>query len=318
MKLTENDVTPYELFKNRRKIIQGIGASSIAGFMPNLGNAQIDETTATDNSPELSFTKNENYVVDEASNSFEEISSYNNFYEFSLDKKAPARLAQNLVTSPWTLTIDGECENPMVIDVEDLIKKHTVEQRIYRFRCVEAWSMVIPWLGISLADIIKEAKPTSKAKHVAFETLHDPEQMPEQQPSLFGSNIEWPYREGLRIDEAVNPLSLLSVGLYDKLLPNQNGAPIRLVVPWKYGFKSIKSIVKITFTEQQPYATWNALAPHEYGYYANVNPNVSHPRWSQARERRVGEIFKRPTLMFNGYENEVADMYKDMDLNKFI
>lgn len=316
--LTENDVTDEALFKNRRKIIAsasigaGLGLSGLGISKSSLG--QTDDETAANDLQALNFTKNAQFHVDEPLNSFRDISSYNNFYEFSLDKRDPAILAQNLKTSPWTVTIDGECDNPMTIDVDDIINKYPLEERIYRFRCVEAWSMVIPWVGFPLKALIDSVKPNSKAKYIAFETLYDPNQMPEQRPSLFGSSIDWPYREGLRIDEAVHPLTLMTVGLYGKRLPNQNGAPLRLVVPWKYGFKSIKSIVRITLTEEQPATSWNLLGPQEYGFYANVNPNVDHPRWSQAKERRIGEILKRKTLMFNGYEDEVASLYDGMDL----
>ena len=253
------------------------------------------------------------YVLDEEKTLFKDITRYNNFYEFSTDKEGPALLAQNFKTDPWTLRIDGEVKNPASYQLEDFVKPYALEERIYRLRCVEAWSMVIPWVGFSFADVMKKVEPTSKAKYVEFTTLYDPAQMPGQKRRV----LTWPYVEGLRIDEAAHPLTLLSVGLYGKMLPNQNGAPIRLVVPWKYGFKNIKSIVRIRFTEKQPKTTWNIAGPREYGFYANVNPNVDHPRWSQARERRIGDFFKRKTLLFNGYADEVASMYRKMDLNKF-
>ena len=253
------------------------------------------------------------YILDEEKTPYKDVTGYNNFYEFSTDKEGPARLAKNFKTDPWTLRVDGEVKNPATYQLEDFIKPYRLEERIYRLRCVEAWSMVIPWVGFPLFDVIKKVEPTSKAKYVEFTTLFDPEQMPGQRRSV----LPWPYVEGLRIDEAAHPLALLSVGLYGKVLPNQNGAPIRLVVPWKYGFKNIKSIVRIRFTEKQPKTTWNMAGPQEYGFYANVNPSVAHPRWSQARERRIGDFFKRKTLMFNGYADEVAGLYKGMDLKKF-
>ncbi|MGD8430511.1 MAG: protein-methionine-sulfoxide reductase catalytic subunit MsrP, partial [Ectothiorhodospiraceae bacterium] len=252
---------------------------------------------------------------------YDEITSYNNFYEYGTGKEDPARLAPRyLKPEPWTVEVSGEAEVTGRFAVEDFIGAHDLQERIYRLRCVEAWSMVVPWVGISLADVIKRYRPTSRAKYVKFTTLLDPEQMPEQRDAgsafSFLSTIDWPYVEGLRIDEATNPLAILAVGLYGKELPAQNGAPIRLVVPWKYGFKSIKSIVAIHFQEEQPETTWHKVAPNEYGFYANVNPKVDHPRWSQARERRIGDLFKRDTLMFNGYGDEVASLYKGMDLRK--
>jgi len=256
------------------------------------------------------------FNTDEELTPVEEVTAYNNFYEFSTDKREPAELAKDFVSRPWTIEVEGEINKPKVYDVDELIGLVDLEERIYRLRCVETWSMVIPWVGFPLADLIKRSEPTSRAKYVEFETLYDPMRMPGQIKSLFGSVLDWPYREGLRIDEATNPLAILAVGLYGEELPGQNGAPIRLVVPWKYGFKSIKSVVKIRFTEQPPLNTWQAQAPSEYGFYANVNPDVDHPRWSQARERRIGDFFKRETLPFNGYAEQVAQMYSGMDLTK--
>ena len=246
---------------------------------------------------------------------FDDIASYNNFYEFSLEKEEPKSLSKNFKSRPWTLSVGGEVQKPLTLDIDTLIKKIPLEERIYRFRCVEGWSMVVPWVGFSLASLLKHAGLTSKSKYVEFETLLDPKQFPQQSKS-FGT-IPFPYREGLRIDEAMHPLTILAVGLYGKELLPQNGAPIRLVVPWKYGFKSIKSIVKITLGEHQTRSTWNQVAPKEYGFYANVNPAVSHPRWSQERERVLGKFFKQETLVFNGYGKEVAHLYKNMDLKKF-
>ena len=249
----------------------------------------------------------------ESPNSLRDITTYNNFYEFGTDKADPAQNAHTLVTRPWTVRIDGEVKRAQSVDVGTLMRWAPPEERIYRLRCVEAWSMVIPWVGLPLAAIIKRAEPTSRAKYVEFTTLNDPKQMPGQRRGV----LDWPYVEGLRMDEAMHPLSILAVGLYGDILPNQNGAPLRLVVPWKYGFKSGKSIVRIRFTEQQPATAWNKAAPDEYGFYANVNPAVDHPRWSQAKERRLGEFTKRPTLPFNGYGEQVASLYSGMDLRKF-
>jgi sulfoxide reductase catalytic subunit YedY len=247
---------------------------------------------------------------------YEYVTSYNNFYEFGTGKSDPARYAGSLRTRPWTVVVDGECEAPGQIGIEDILSAFPQEERIYRLRCVEAWSMVVPWVGLPLGDLLKRFKPTSKAKYVAFETLVDPEQMRGQRRSV----LDWPYREGLRMDEAMHPLTLLATGLYGEFLPNQNGAPLRLVVPWKYGFKSIKSVVRISFSQTLPETTWWKLGPEEYGFYSNVNPEVDHPRWSQASHRVIGEgLFadKQPTLMFNGYADQVADLYRGMDLAKF-
>ena len=248
--------------------------------------------------------------TDEEQTPVEDATRYNNFYEFGTDKRDPERYAGTLQPKPWSVRIDGEVSKPADVAFEDLIRNHTLEERIYRLRCVEAWSMVIPWVGIPLSKIIERYEPTSKAKYVAFETLLDPDQMPGQRRSV----LDWPYREGLRMDEAMHPLTILAVGMYGEELPNQNGAPLRLVVPWKYGFKSIKSIVRISLREKQPFTSWSDSAPREYGFYANVNPEVDHPRWSQARERRIGEFRKRPTLPFNGYAEQVAGLYSGMDL----
>lgn len=250
-------------------------------------------------------------TVDEELTPEKDATSYNNFYEFGTGKGDPVENASEFNTDDWKVTVGGECEKPGTYSLQDLIKPFDLEERIYRLRCVEAWSMVIPWLGVPLASIIKSLQPTSRAKYVAFKTLLDPAQMPGQNRSV----LQWPYREGLRIDEATNPLTLFAVGMYGKTMPNQNGAPVRLVVPWKYGFKSIKSIVSIDFVEQQPETSWNMSSDREYGFYSNVNPTVNHPRWSQKKERRIGDIFKRETLMFNGYQDEVAHLYKGMDLS---
>jgi sulfoxide reductase catalytic subunit YedY len=254
-----------------------------------------------------------NYDTDETKNSFQQITTHNNYYEFGTSKSDPAARAHTLITRPWTVEIAGEVAKPQTLDIEKILKDFPMEDRIYRFRCVEAWSMVIPWQGFQLSELIKRVEPTSKAKYVAFTTIYAPDQMPGQKQG----NLDYPYVEGLRMDEAMHPLTMLATGIYGKPLPNQNGAPLRLVVPWKYGFKGIKSIVKITFTEKEPPTTWNKAGPEEYGFYANVNPEVDHPRWSQASERRIGDFTRRKTLMFNGYAEHVAGLYKGMDLAKY-
>jgi methionine sulfoxide reductase catalytic subunit len=243
---------------------------------------------------------------------YEDVTGYNNFYEFGTGKEDPARLARDFRVTPWTVEVDGHVRRPARYDLDDLLRPHTMEERVYRLRCVEGWSMVIPWLGFPLADLIRRVEPTSRARYVAFTTLLDPERMPGQRRPV----LDWPYVEGLRMDEAMHPLTLMATGLYGRPLPGQNGAPLRLVVPWKYGFKSIKSIVRISFVESEPTTSWNRSAPREYGFYANVNPAVDHPRWSQARERRIGELRRRPTLPFNGYGEQVASLYAGMDLRR--
>jgi len=299
--LTENDVTDYSIYQNRRKFMKnaaGIGIAAVSGLPIAQANAKGVVSP---------------YSTDEKLTDYEDITSYCNFYEFGTGKSDPAKNAHTLVTSPWTVTVEGECEKPGQYNLEDLLKPVSVEERIYRFRCVEGWSMVIPWMGFPLADLIKRMQPTSKAKYVYFETLHDEKQMPGQKRAV----LDWPYTEGLRMDEAMNPLTLMGTGIYGKDLLNQNGAPLRLVVPWKYGFKNIKSIVKIRFSETQPVNSWQKANKHEYGFFSNVNPGVSHPRWSQRKERRIGQFRKIKTRLFNGYEEEVASLYTGMDLKKF-
>jgi len=302
-----SEITDEQIYLQRRRFLKtsahttltALAGIQLAGVWPNEATAALQLSNITD-SP---------LSTDEKKTDFKDVISYNNFYEFSTDKEAPARLAKNFKTSPWTVSVEGEINKPAQYQLEDFVKPHQLEERVYRFRCVEAWSMVIPWVGIPLRDVIKRFEPTSKAKYVEFTTLYDPEQMPGQRRRV----LDWPYVEGLRMDEAMHPLTILAVGLYGQVLPNQNGAPLRLVVPWKYGFKSIKSIVKIRFTETQPQTTWALAGPGEYGFYANVNPQVDHPRWSQSRERRIGEFFKRDTLMLNGYAEQVASLYQGLD-----
>ncbi|KQV56165.1 MULTISPECIES: protein-methionine-sulfoxide reductase catalytic subunit MsrP [unclassified Caulobacter] len=297
--LTDNDVTDHGLYMKRRTLMAGLAGVGLAG-------AAAGEARAG-----LAFTKG--FSTTEKLTPKEDITTYNNFYEFGVDKGDPAEKSDRFKPRPWTVRIDGACEAPRTVGIEDLIKGNKLEERIYRMRCVEGWSMVIPWVGFPLKDLIASVKPTSKAKFVAFETVMRPSEMPGQ-----GWNtLDWPYREGLRIDEAMHPLTLMAVGLYGDVLPNQNGAPLRLVAPWKYGFKGAKSIVRISLVENQPVTAWNKLAPREYGFYSNVNPAVDHPRWSQATERRIGEFRRRETLPFNGYGEYVADLYKGMDLKRF-
>jgi sulfoxide reductase catalytic subunit YedY len=302
------EITPERVFLSRRKFLAGLGtllAGALflgscrgpGGSLPSGG--QPEGPTPADLKDELT--------------PYDDVTSYNNFYEFSLSKTGIGDLARNFKTEPWTVTIGGLVNQPQTFDIDSLVRRFPPEERIYRMRCVEGWSMVIPWLGLPLGQLLKEVDPLSKAKYVRFETLYDPEQMPGQK----GDVLDWPYVEGLRLDEAMHDLTIMSTGLYGKPLLPQNGAPLRLVVPWKYGFKSIKSIVKIDLVEEMPLTTWAEASPNEYGFYANVNPDVPHPRWSQSSERRIGESSRRLTLPFNGYGEEVASLYKGMDLSKY-
>lgn len=308
--LSQSQVTNENLFLNRREFIK-LGAAvavSTATVIDLSAKALTPE-------PDLQFLKDSN-PHKLSLNTYEQITSYNNFYEFTTSKQAVSPMARNFNSGMWKITIDGLVEKPFEMDMDDLMKMFPLEERIYRFRCVEGWSMVVPWIGFELSTLIKHAKPLSSAKYIRFETLYDPKQFPDQARGEFAT-IEYPYVEGLRMDEAMNELSFIAVGLYGHTLPAQNGAPIRLVVPWKYGFKSIKSIVKISFTDKEPLNTWQKIAPKEYGFYANVNPMVDHPRWSQKRERVLGKFFKQETLLYNGYEEEVASLYKNLDLKRF-
>ena len=303
-----SEITPRDVYLNRRQWMTGAAGLALATSLPDgLGAAPLNAVKSP-----LSAT-------DEKLTSREDITTYNNYYEFGTDKASPAAKAKSLKTSPWTVKVDGLVAKPADYALEDILKPVALEERIYRMRCVEGWSMVIPWVGFPLADLIKRVEPLGSAKYVAFETAYRPDEMPGTD-TIFPI-LDWPYVEGLRMDEAMHPLTILAVGLYGETLPNQNGAPIRLVVPWKYGFKGIKSIVRISFVEKQPETAWNKQAPDEYGFYANVNPKVDHPRWSQATERRIGEgglfVKRRPTLLFNGYADQVAQLYAGMDLTKF-
>jgi sulfoxide reductase catalytic subunit YedY len=306
-----SEITSHSNYLNRRQFMR---AGAIAGgslLAPTALGAIVPEARRA-SLPDVGSSP---FSTDESPNSFEDITTYNNFYEFGTGKGDPAVYARDFEPRPWTIAVEGHAENTGTFDFDDFIRPFDLEERIYRMRCVEAWSMVIPWVGISLAEVIKWLRPTSQAKYVAFETLNDPARMPGVRRRI----LDWPYREALTIEEATNPLPILAVGVYGEVMPNQNGAPIRLVVPWKYGFKGIKSIVRIRFTERQPKTSWNMSQPREYGFYANVNPNVDHPRWSQARERRIGAgLFaeKQPTLMFNGYGEQVAHLYQGLDLRR--
>jgi len=317
-----SEITPEALYLRRREFIRNAAlfTATSAGVGGGLlwlmqGGRSDPKPPATEVAtavaqPALTIARRGPYDTDEAQTPYRDVTTYNNFYEFGTEKSDPAELAGTMRTRPWTIAIEGEVGRPQVVDIDTLLGWFPLEERVYRMRCVEAWSMVIPWLGFPLGDLLRRAEPTSRAKYVAFTTLLDPAQMPEQRRHV----LDWPYVEGLRLDEAMHPLTLLVAGLYGRTLPNQNGAPLRLVVPWKYGFKGIKSIVKIRLVETQPPTTWNLAAPREYGFYANVNPAVDHPRWSQATERRIGELKRRPTLPFNGYAEQVAGLYAGMDL----
>ncbi|CAA0109213.1 Protein-methionine-sulfoxide reductase catalytic subunit MsrP [Zhongshania aliphaticivorans] len=320
--IPSSEITPESVYLERRQFMQGLGVGAIA--MAGLGLPSVGLAASDDARQALAFSpvakKADNpFYTDEKAASFVEASSYNNFYEFGTNKTDPAKHAHTLTTDPWSVQVEGHVAKPGSYPLEDILKLMTLEERIYRLRCVEAWSMVIPWVGFSLADLISVFEPTSDAKYIEFTTLHRREEMRGQRSAF--STIDWPYTEGLRMDEAMNPLAFMSVGMYGKTLPNQNGAPIRLVVPWKYGFKSIKSIVKLRFTSSRPKTSWESIAPSEYGFYANVNPTVSHPRWSQAYERRLPSSLLRPsrikTEMFNGYGDQVAGLYKGMNLRRY-
>jgi sulfoxide reductase catalytic subunit YedY len=314
VRMAPSEITPEDRFISRRAMLAGgLGIAAVQ----SLGSFAGEAFGQTPPSPAaLTFTQNAAFSTKETPNSYQDITTYNNYYEFGTDKSDPSANAQHFKTRPWTVTVGGEAEVTGAFNLEDILRPNPLEERIYRLRCVEAWSMVVPWIGFPLANLLQRFKPTSKAKYVEFKTLYDPRQMPGERTGV----LEWPYVEGLRIDEAMHPLTLMVVGLYGKVLPNQNGAPLRLVVPWKYGFKGIKAIVGIKFVERMPRTTWAGSNPSEYGFFANVNPAVDHPRWSQASERRIGSgsIFasRIPTLPFNGYGDQVASLYSGLDLRR--
>jgi len=310
-----SEITPKDWHLNRRTFLVGVAAAGAiaAASGPVARWLSPPAVSAQGQGKKLAVASKRPFSSSEKMTSYDDVTTYNNYYEFGSDKSAPAQYAKNFKTSPWTVGIEGEVAKPQRFSVDDLMNLAPLEERIYRHRCVEAWSIVVPWIGFPLSNLIKRVEPTSKAKYVQFFTAHSPAQM----PGLKYGGLDWPYREGLRMDEAMHPLTILCFGLYGEVLPNQNGAPLRTIIPWKYGFKSTKSIVQIRFVESQPATSWNAYAPKEYGFYSNVNPQVSHPRWSQATERRLGEFGKRPTLMFNGYADQVASLYSGMDLKKY-
>jgi methionine sulfoxide reductase catalytic subunit len=313
--IKSSEITEKQFYLSRRDFMSattrslGALAAGIAAPGLILGSHEAEASTAA----KLSGLRKSALSTSEVLTPYKDVTSYNNFYEFSTDKYEPAKLAGTLQTRPWTISVEGEVKKPRTFDIDTLLKLAPLEERIYRMRCVEGWSMVIPWTGFSLSELIKKAEPNGNAKFVEFISLHDPKQMPGQRSGV----LDWPYIEGLRMDEAMNPLTILALGLYGEVLPNQNGAPVRLITPWKYGFKNAKSIVKIRFSATPPVSSWMKANPREYGFFANVNPSVDHPRWSQARERRIGEFSKRETLMFNGYTEQVAHLYQGMDLKKY-
>ena len=307
-----SEITDPTLYLSRRELIAGAAAALVLSPGPGMAAAPAPTLQS------LAAARNQAVSSSEAPTKFEAATTYNNFYEFGVNKDDPSRLGHTLRPRPWTVQVDGFVGKPKTFDIDELIRLFPLEERVYSLRCVEAWSMIIPWIGFPLASLLKRVEPTGQAKFVEFTTLLDPNQFPAQKPGFFGySSLDWPYVEGLRLDEAMHPLTLLTVGMYGKVLPNQNGAPVRVVIPWKYGFKSAKSIVRIRLVSEQPKTAWEKAAPQEYGFYSNVNPAVSHPRWSQADERRIGEFRRRPTLLFNGYADQVASLYAGMDLKKY-
>jgi sulfoxide reductase catalytic subunit YedY len=312
--IRSSEITPKSHYLNRRKFLAGTalaGAAAVTGIGVKELSSPSTVVRAETQAAKIDGIQKSQFSTTEKITPLQDVTHYNNYYEFSTDKEGPAELAKNFRTRPWTVKIDGLVAKKQELDVDSIIKMAAPEERIYRHRCVEGWSIVVPWVGFSLSELIKRAQPLGTAKFVEFTTLYDLKQMPGERTSV----LQWPYTEGLRMDEAMHPLALLCFGMYGQVLPNQDGAPLRIVLPWKYGFKSAKAIVRIRFVEKQPVNTWNLSAPNEYGFYSNVNPNVDHPRWSQAKERRLGEFFKRPTLMFNGYD-QVASLYAGMDLKK--
>ncbi|WP_074011854.1 protein-methionine-sulfoxide reductase catalytic subunit MsrP [Candidatus Sodalis sp. SoCistrobi] len=325
--LREADVTAEDVFFQRRKVLKALGITAATVSLSPSARADLLSFFSRDKAVEpppakpLDFSRPAAWHLETPLTPLDKVTGYNNFYEFGLDKADPAAHAGGLKTEGWQVRIDGEVAKPMTLDIADIVKRFALEERIYRLRCVEAWSMVVPWIGFELNKLLKLVEPTGQARFVAFQTLHDPEQMPGEKDSFIGGCLQYPYVEALRLDEAMHPLALMTVGVYGKTLPPQNGAPIRLITPWKYGFKGIKSIVHIRLTREKPPTTWNLSAPNEYGFYANVNPHVDHPRWSQATERVIGsggilDVKRQPTLLFNGYADQVASLYRGLDLRE--
>ena len=310
--IAPSEITPPALYRGRREVLRAMGAMAGLAGLAGAGAFALNRPAQAER-VRLFGVRKSPLSIDEKQTPYDVVSTYNNYYEFGTDKSDPAETAGKLKTHPWTVAVEGEVKKPKVWDIDELMKLAALEERVYRMRCVEGWSMVVPWNGFSLAELIRRAEPTGNAKFVEFITLNDPKQM----PGVRSPVLDWPYVEGLRMDEAMHPLTLLCMGVYGEMLPNQNGAPVRVVVPWKYGFKNGKSIVKIRFVEKQPDTAWMRANSREYGFYSNVNPDVDHPRWSQATERRLGEISKRKTLMYNGYGDQVASLYAGMDLKKF-
>src|SRR6266542_2338338 len=311
-----SEITPKDLYLSRRQFLLSASATALSAGAVLSGLDASLSTQQVIAGEKLGDLRKSSFSTSEKLNSFKDITTYNNFYELGTDKSDPAENAKYLTTRPWTVAVEGEVKKPKSYDIDALTKVAPLEERTYRLRCVEAWSMVIPWVGFPLSALLKRVEPTAQAKYVEFITLVNPEMFPGQKRGIFGFALDWPYVEGLRLDEAMHPLTLVTLGLYGQVLPNQNGAPIRVVVPWKYGFKSGKSLVRMRLTAEEPKTSWNRAAPNEYGFYSNVNPEVSHPRWSQATERRIGELRRRPTLMFNGYADQAAPLYTGMDLKK--
>jgi len=310
--IRSSEITAKSLYLNRRKFLAQAGMAGAAAAIGVALRQTISPSAVALAGNKIDGIKRSSFSTTETITPYNDVTHYNNYYEFGTGKTDPAEMAKDFKPRPWKVKIDGLVEKKQELDLDTILKMASPEERIYRHRCVEGWSIVVPWIGFSLSELIKRVNPTSQAKYVEFTTLLDPSRMPGQRSGV----LDWPYREGLRMDEAMNPLALLCFGMYGEELPNQDGAPLRIVLPWKYGFKSAKAIVRIHFTDKAPMNTWNVMAPNEYGFYANVNPNVDHPRWSQAKERRLGEFFKRPTLMFNGYGDQVASLYSGMDLKK--
>ena len=311
--VTYSDVTPKSVYTRRREFLRAMGITGVAALAGNAWWKLAGPSQIVHAGTKLNVATKSSFSTTEKQTPFNDVTHYNNFYEFGAEKTDPAKNSQNFRTSPWTISVEGEVKKPRKFTMDEILKIAPLEERIYRHRCVERWSIVVPWIGFSFSEIAKLVEPTPKAQYVAFQSFFDASQMPQAKYT----GLDYPYVEGLRLDEAMNPLTLLTVGMYGETLPNQDGAPVRMVIPWKYGYKSVKSIVRIRFVAKEPPTTWNLMAPQEYGFYSNVNPSVDHPRWSQAKERRLGEIFMRNTLMFNGYGDQVGSLYTGMDLKKF-